>query len=412
MKRALGTFKRMALPLYAWYLILGVLGIILVVLSLIPLLVSLYQGGILGSEITGLPRIPGLPFAPEIPGNPNTSFPNPNPPVPPGSYPNPGSQAFTDQLVPFFTLAPKFLLSFIGLFLLSLLITSAIMTGIFHLTKKAYSGHAKFKDFRLKGFLRVLGWHGILTLLTILFVGIGAIIAFSLRETSYAIPIFLGSYSLLLLAVGIFLAPWFSSSVFYMLNHRELSFFSSFSGSWSFYRRHIGSFWGYFITAIILQILVLVVDQNSPNLGWIFSVLVTPFTTILPIVWVLAHEEEEHSPDVPLLSNYPTPLTTVKETESEPYSPKETNLSQPNERELSQGTAQPVNPHYSASHNTPQELTELQTQYSPKYDFTPQDSRYTPKADIPEDTQTYFCPTCGKDVRPGASYCSQCGTKL
>ena len=44
------------------------------------------------------------------------------------------------------------------------------------------------------------------------FIGIGAVIAISLREVDYALPVFAGVYTLFLVAITIFFTPWFSTS--------------------------------------------------------------------------------------------------------------------------------------------------------------------------------------------------------
>lgn len=388
MKRAFLTFKRMALPLYAWYLILSISGVVLAVLSLIPMIISLARSGMLNSRFSGLP---GMPSVPNIPGVPPFSgaYPNPNPPVPPGSDFIPGSEAIMDGITPFLSLAPRFLLTFIVLVILGWLLSSAFMTGMFHLTRKAYMTRARFKDFRLSGFSRVLGWYGALTFFSFILIGLGVFIAMTLRDIDYAVPVFAVVYTFLLTAVVIFLAPWLSTSAFYMLNHRELSFGKSFRASWRFYRRHLGSFWGYFLTVIAITIILSLIGRSAPDIEFIVSLLISPFTMILPIVWVLTHEEDEN----------PLPSVTPIEQQQAPDYPMA-------EEQPSQAIAQSLSPYSPQPTPHPQlPLHELQESPDDEYQHTPQI--------IPEeDSQVNYCPTCGKSVRSGASYCSQCGTKL
>jgi hypothetical protein len=413
MKRALGTFKRMFFPLYFWYFILSILIVVLAFVSLLPTIVSLIQSGTLGPEISGLPGfpgIPGVPSGPEVPSLPGVptppfsgSYPNPNPPTPPGNTFVPGGPGtFMDEVAPFLSLAPKFLLSFIGLILLSWISSSAFMTGMFHLTKKAYTTQAKVKDFHLKGFSRVLGWYGILTLLGVILIGIGGFIAFFLRNIDYAIPLFVGLYFLLLMAVGLFFAPWLSTSVFYMLNHRELSFRKSFRESWNLYLRHKWSFWSYLLTIIVLQLIIAFIDRNSPNLGLIVSIIISPFTTILPIVWVLTHEDDENPPMVvePQVSYTSTPVTAPIAAYPQEVAPQEPT---PTESSLQHAAPQ------STPQESPQKSPPQTPNPEPPKDYPPV---YTPEITTEENSPINYCPTCGKNVRPGASYCSQCGTKL
>lgn len=418
MKKAFQAFKRMALPLYAWYLILAILSIVLVFLSLLPMIASLVHSGMLNSQFPGFSGVPGLPGVPGgsmLPGIPNSpgvptppfsgTYPNPNPPVPPGSSLTPGPQGVMNGIAPFLSLAPVFILSFLGAIALSWLLSSAFMTGIFNLSKKAYSGQAKFKDFRFKGCLRVLGWYGLLTIIGILLVGLGVFSAIALRDIHYAVPVFVVVFALFICAIAIFLAPWLSTSVFYMLNHREISFSKSFRESWRFYRRHIGSFWGYFITAIGIQILLYLIDRNSPDIGLILAFLITPFTTILPVIWVLTHEEEEEAYRETMAPNHAQPT---------PDSPMEVENITPSDsleyrQEPLQKSAEPSS--YMPSQESSNEPSENVQHPSPRPQTFP--TQNTPRITSQEDDVVInYCPTCGKSVRPGASYCSQCGTKL
>lgn len=410
MKRAFLTFKRMALPLYAWYLILSISGVILAVLSLIPMIISLARSGMLNSEFPGLPAMPNLPGLPF-----SGSYPNPNPPVPPGSDLIPGSDAIMDGITPYLSLAPRFFLTFIALIILGWLLSSAFMTGMFHLTRKAYMTRARFKDFRLSGFSRVLGWYGILTLFVVILLGLGLFIAMTLSDIDYAVPVFAVSCVFILIAVAIFLAPWLSTSAFYMLNHQELSFGKAFRASWRFYKRHLGSFWAYILTVIGITIIISIIGRSYPNIEFIVSLLVSPFTTILPIVWVLTHEEDENrleASGTPFEQQALTPLMTSDLGEAQAQDVQlhenktQTTASEESTSQAIAPNPSPYSPSSYSSQPSPQlPLQELQE--SPKDEY-----RHTPQITPEEDSEIYYCPTCGKNARSGASYCSQCGTKL
>lgn len=426
MKRALGTFKRMLFPLYAWYFILAILGIVLTFISLIPAVFPMVQHGELG------PRFPQLPGFPEVPGTSSLLpspfsglYPNPNPPVPPGQTFTTGeSEIFTNNLSLISSYLPAFLLTFVGLILVSWLLSSVFMTGMFHLTKKAYtSSSATFRDFRVKGFSRILGWYGILTVLGILVVGLGGFIAFSLRNIDYAIPFFAGLYVLFLVALGIFLAPWLSTAGFYMLNHPERSFKESFKESWHLYIHHKGSFWSLILTLIGLQLLIVFLDQYSTDLGLLASVIISPFSTILPIVWVLTHEEEQNYtkplfsyPSTPVTASVATPVTAP--VSLNPYSqPPSPPGDKPSALEPD------VSPSPNQTHSNTEAVARQETRFktpevfkkSSLFDSTPEPKDYppiyTPKI-ASEGSSITICPTCGQNIRPGAGYCSQCGTKL
>lgn len=426
MKKAFQAFKRMALPLYAWYLILAILGVVLVFISLLPMIVSLVNSGMFNSGFSGLPGFPGLPgvpgggISPGIPSSPGVpappfsgAYPNPNPPVPPGSNLIPGPQGLMKGIAPFLSLAPTLILSFLGVIALSWLLSSAFMTGIFNLSKKAYSGPAKFKDFRFKGCFRVLGWYGLLTLIGVLLISLGVFIAIALRDINYAIPVFAVVFALLIFAIAIFLAPWLATSVFYMLNHQELSFSKSFRESWRFYRRHIGSFWGYLLTAVGIQVILTIIDRNSPDIGLLLALLIAPFTTILPVIWVLTHEEEEGNYQATLApayehptSNYPS-VVAPGEVSTREAQAQEVQSHEDEVRKETERSQKAVEPSYEPSYEPSQESSEVP--FPPQY--TPRRTPYE-DAEVAEDAQINYCPTCGKNVRPGASYCSQCGTKL
>lgn len=384
-KLTLDTFKRVALPIYGWYFIFAFVGLGLLIVGLLPFVMPLVnkKGG---------------------------SFPNPNPPMPPGNSFSSGLSPFSDNLASYLAQAPYFFLIFVIILLLSWLVTSAFMTGMFNLTQKGLHEKVLFRDFRFSGISRVLGWYGILTLVSFLVIVAGIIGAFALRGISYALPLFAGLYVLFLIALGIFLAPWLSTSVFYMLNHRELSFKHSLSGSWDFYRRNMGSLWLFFITLIGIQILLSFTYQASQTLYILVALLAGPFTAILPIVWVLSLEEEVNQQ--PLDSQN---TTTQGQTWTSPQLLSESSLDEPTRGSSGEPSEDPSNESICDSASPSSTLSSSTSASSFSSTFPASSANPTSpepsSAEVPPDSVNY-CPTCGQKTRYGAHYCAQCGTKL
>lgn len=312
-KLALETFKRTALPLYIWYFIFAFVGVGLVLAGSIPFLAPIIR----------------------LKGTLSSPFLNPNVPMPPGRGFSSGSSPFGHSLSPYSDQAPYIFLILIILFFLAWIVSSAFITGMFNLTQKGFHEKVSFRDFRFSGIPRTLGWYGILTLVSLLLIVAGIIGALALKRMTYLLPFFAVLYVLSLIALGIFLAPWLSTSAFYMLNHRELSFTRSLSSSWDFYRQNMGSLWLLFITLIGIQVLLSLINQASQALGIFTALIVGPFTAILPIVWILSLEEEQNqhntdsipssispsAPDFPSsseASSSQTPLTSPPETQDPP----------------------------------------------------------------------------------------------
>lgn len=341
------TFKRVALPIYGWYFIFALAGLGLLIAGLMPF-------------ITPMLYTRGSSFS--------SPFPNPNPPMPPGSNYSGGSSLFGYNLAPYLAQAPYFALIFGVILLLCWLMTSAFLTGMFNLTEKGLHEKVLFRDFRFSGIPRVLGWYGILTLVSFLIIVAGIVGALALqRMSSYALPLFAGLYVLLLVALGIFLAPWLLTSTFYMLHHRELSFGRSLSESWNFYRRNLGSLWLFFITLFGIQILLSLINQASQSFGFLVALLAGPFTAILPIVWVLSLEEEQNQH--PPYENEDTQRPSLSESARSSSNESSLEVSSFEPSPFASDSASPSNP-------------------------------------------VNYCPTCGQKTHPDANYCAQCGTKL
>ncbi|SHN49471.1 zinc-ribbon domain-containing protein [Desulfitobacterium chlororespirans DSM 11544] len=394
MKKTIETFKRMALPLFGFFILLALVEFIITVISL---------------SATFLPFFDMNGFNPSFSPAP---YMNPNIPVPPGYEYDPslGYSFGWEELAPFMSMLPGLLGGIAILMVLSILIGSVFFTGIFHLTKKAYTEKAQFRDIKLKGLPRVLGWYAIVTLISSIVIGVGILLAMRF-ESPYSLAMFGLIYILVLMAVGLFVAPWVSSAPYYMLNHDSFAFGQAFKESWHFYRRHMGPLWGAFFTLLAIQLLVNAIYRSSPDIGLILSLLTTPFLTVLPIVWVLTLEEE---PPLPIGNIYAPSSEqerhdTKADTPAEPSSPADS--SHVPRKAASESVSRDP---YGSSSATPL-YTLPESPYStpePPY-HSPSAPSYGGTSSGEQETEPVnFCPTCGKKVREGASYCSQCGTKL
>lgn len=427
MKKTIETFKRMALPLYGFYILFTIIGIIVAAISV-------------GATLLPFIRMNG--FNPSLSAVP---YMDPNVPVPPGYEPsiNYGygyGYDFLNELAPYLDMAPTILLSVAFLMLAGWLLASFFLTGVFHLTRKAYIEKAQFRDIRLKGFLRIVGWYGVIGIIGTFLIGLGVLIAFTFRS-EYAMAFFGLGYALTLFALGIFLAPWVSAAPYTMLNRPHLPFGKAFKESWRFYRRHMGPLWGAFLTVLGVQLLISFINRSAPDIGLLITFITSPFVAILPIVWVFTLEEEEQP--VPIATLYTSPSESTPATNMN-YPP-----SPPNRDYATSEPARPTPPSNPSTppsnpgnpsdkpytpprdlHLSPDELasppshiyvppTDPYTDPDTDPDTDPYtDSSYTsPNTPLTSPTDSHdspmnFCPTCGKKVREGASYCSQCGTKL
>jgi Predicted membrane protein len=371
-KLAWRTFKREALPLYAWTLIFIGVGVVLIVAMVM---------GILGQWHWTLPQAYG-------------EFSSPGMPVP-GIPPKQGITPFTGQ---FGSLADiSSLLSSIGtiagsLILLAIfawLIGSAFYTGVFNLTAKSYYEKATFKDFRMTGFFRVLGWQVFLLIIELILLIIGLIGAFTIRSSPGALIAFFIIYGLVITGIMIFTLPWLSSSAIYLLAHPEDSFRTALGGSWRFFRRHMGALWGYIGTFFLIEIAFQILNRISPGLAGLATFVVSPFVAVLAIVWVLSLEEDErNNASGPMNADTPPPYSTASYLEAQTITP----------------------PTYDDSSSTPPQTPRSSL---PKAPVSSESEK--PKIDLQkqkeEDDNPNFCPSCGR-ANTGTAYCPQCGTKL
>lgn len=407
-KLAWTTFKREALPLYAWTLIFIGVGVVLVVAMVMGVLNQMHwtfpqaYGGFSspGMPVPGVPPTPGItPFTGPF-GSPNQG--------PFGSF-NGSLSDLSTLLSAVGTITGTLLL----IIIVSWLIGSAFYTGVFNLTAKSYHEKVIFKDFRFAGYFRFLGWQGLLLLIQLILLIIGLIGAFTLKQSQGALVAFLIVYGLMIAGITIYALPWFSTSAIYLLAHPKDSFRDALSGSWRFFRKHMGALWGYIGTIVLIEIAVQVLNRISSGIAGLVTLIVSPFITVLAIVWILSLEEEEeddHPEYVAPLATppyYPTP--TYPDTQPTTENPYISNTD-PLTPALTPSSDQPI------SLEQPEPLRQPIAEGStfeperPKIDLQKPELRSTPDHPLPEN-KLNFCPSCGK-TNTGTAYCPQCGTKL
>lgn len=396
MKATWITFKRVALPLYAWtFIFIGAVVVLIIAMVLgvlrqlrwtIPLLNN-------GSFSSGMP-VPGVPprdFAPFT--------------APFGSQ---GTDPFSyfggiDNL-PMILSSVVSVLGTLGLIMIvGCLIGTAFYVGLFNLTAKGYREKVTFKDFRFEGFFRFLGWQGIVFLINLLLFIVGIIGIFALRDFQGAVIAFLIVYGLFLGIGSLYILPWITSSSIYLLAHRDEGFRNALSGSWQFFRRHMGSLWGYIGTVILIQIALQVLTRISSGLAGIATLVVSPFITVLAIVWVLSLEDDElnQSGNFRVSHTYGYPTSNGK-TSLDSQAPIITPPSS-----SSMDVSAPSSKHVAEVSSLEIKDAQLLNETKISLDKS-QPTELLPN--IPTDAPQY-CPTCGK-ANAGTKYCPLCGTKL
>ncbi|AFQ42356.1 zinc ribbon domain-containing protein [Desulfosporosinus meridiei] len=386
MKSAWVTFKREALPLYGWTLILAGAFLVLLIAVSFGILNHLnwvfpnihnFQGAY--SYSAGMP-VPGMPPV----ADPFTE-----------SFIDPFTNPFTDPFSPPFELPFSyfggienfsrfipFIESIVGslLFILIViwLVGATFYTGISNLTMKAYREKVSFRDFRFRGFFRILGWQAFVFLIQLLIVVSGLVAVFVLRQSEWALVSFLIAYALFLLVIGLFTLPWIISSGIYLLAHPELSFPKALSRSWSFFRSHMGTLWGYLGTVFLIEIAIEILNRISPGTAGLVYFVISPFTVVLAIVWVLSIEDDERERAWQVNQLYNSVSDPISQTLN--FNPSITDA-----KEMDASRPNPP---------------------KPKLDL--QKSEHLPS--LTEDNPR-FCPSCGKPDT-GTAYCPQCGTKL
>lgn len=385
------TFLREAFPLYAWYIIFVLTGLIIffaVFLFLLGNFRGLEPGGSIGAfHSSPLPLRP-YPMG-RLPGFPNAPFGLNGLPYAPMSF-----------LSIFLAVGAVFTLGM-----------SAFTTGVFHLTRKALSEKPRFKDFRFTGVLRVVGWHLIILLFSVILAIIAVIGAFALRRSPFAIPFFLIIYGLVLAAVAIFLLPWLSTAPYYFLSRRHQGFWQALRGSWHYYFQHAGALWGYIGFVILIQIALLILNKISPVLGGLGSLAAAAYTSILPVVWLYTLVQEDQAREAMSMGTPPAFRGTQTDQQTMPVYSSETIPTNPSPSEQAPSTNAGMKQETSAETTAPTDsASELPVSHN-SLDEVP--GHQAPASDVPVPSdEINYCPTCGRQVNSGTNYCPQCGTKL
>lgn len=379
MKLVWTTFKREALIFYIMYIILIVAFTIIfsaIGVGAMIWIMSAFPNALNGSISEAMP-IPGMPSS-SMTDSFSATF---------GNFS--GSMGDLSALTP---LIGPFIGIFILVLVISIIVGSGFQAGIVNLTFKAYREKPSFKDFKFTGFLRILSWVAFLILINIIIFIIGIIGTIAFSQHSVALIIFLILYGLFIIGLIIYAAPWLTSSVIYLLAHPEKRFSDAIKGSFSFFKSHMGSLWGLIGTSLLFQVPYLVLSAVSyDRLATIYSLVVSPFISILAIVWFLSLDDEERNynaaPTIPPTENssvvYPEKQAiTITKLVLDPQTLDTRPTAEPN-------TDSPV---------TAYEAPNIALQ------------KMEPSIIIPRDDPN-FCPSCGK-ANTGTAYCPQCGTKL
>ncbi|KLU60233.1 hypothetical protein CEB3_c36640 [Peptococcaceae bacterium CEB3] len=217
---------------------------------------------------------------------------------------------------------------FAGLVIISLLMSASLTAGTYHLTRKALEGlKPSFRDFKLQGTWRVIGWYILLFLAQLLVLALAVLVSLLFYRIKVLLAIFLVVYFIALAALVIYLVPWLATAKIYLLAHRDQGFGHTLRASFTFFRRHMAVLWGYIGTALLILVVLLLLNRISPLLNILVSLAVTPFNMILPMVWVLSllKEEAGGSP-----TSYPEPLPSAplptSSAESESFRPDNPNV--------------------------------------------------------------------------------------
>ena len=305
-----------------------------------------------------------------------------------------GSDIFGGDL--FFSYLPVFFFSVVLLVGIGLIMTSLLYTGIFNLAVVGHKGKALFRDFKLTGAGRMIGWNSCILLLLLLLISAGIVIFAILSIFSETVSfVFAIIYLVCLVLVSIFLVPWILTGGYYLLAHREWSFGKALINSWAFFSQNMRAFWGAVLVMLLLNIVIALIQEISSSVGGIFSFMATPFFNLIIIVWTITVMNEVDT--IGSLETEDTNIVAAYDDKS-PY-------------------------HLPAGDNTPP-LTDDNSSYQKSTSFTldkpneedsPLGYYYTPNKSQPQKaigTEANFCPFCGINVKSNAVYCSKCGVKI
>jgi len=374
------VFKKTALPLYLWYLILLLVFIILaVIVFLLPparMLLEYFEG------------IENNNFNPS-----NTGF------TPMAFNPEYPFDIFESPI--FFEYLPAFLFIIFLFSILGFVAMSMFYTGTYHVALKGLQGKARFRDFKFSGFSRILGFYLILFLgyLPIFLLGFGLFMVLStVSETASAVYAF---FALAVFVVGtLFILPWMFSAAYYIIAHAEQNFTQAFKNSWKFFRNNMGALWGGVVALFLLNIGIGIVEEISSTLGSLLSFLATPLLSLIPIIWTLTlmRERENFLLPYPSSAFYPDACHDWAEKEQTGY-PEETYYQ--TKEFASSASPSPEKTFAPGGYSEPW-TRDAHTDVD-YHDKTPSSA---------DDSELNFCSTCGSKIRPNAIYCSKCGVKI
>ncbi|CAA7600662.1 Hypothetical protein DEACI_1315 [Acididesulfobacillus acetoxydans] len=353
------TFLRGAPALYLWFLIYVLLMAVVIVIFVFSLFHQAPTAIPSSAFLHRAPMFPG-PYAP-FPGGSlhgNFTYGGPMPFGPFGPF-GAGLPFLQDPALvrPFLG---RLAWSLLGLIIISLFTSAGFTAGTYQLTHKAFKGERpSFRDFRLRGTWRILGWNILLFLAQLIVAAIAVLGALLFHRIKILLALFLVVYLIALAALVIYLIPWLGTAKVYLLARREHSFWHTLRESFTFFRRHMAALWGYIGTALLILVVLLVLNRILPLLDVLVSLAITPFNMVLPMIWVLSllKEEAGGSPadygapaaQAPVLSRSGEPGRLVSESTSTPNT-----LDTPNTQDVSDTSHTPDTPDTPATSDIPE----------------------------------------------------------
>lgn len=378
LKSTINIFKKIALPLYLWYLIyLVFFGIIMILFSLLPPVESFMQ------SLDNL--------------NYNDLF-------------------LGDELL---KRLPLFAILFAFLTVIGLIITSLLYTGIYHLTVKGFTAQVLFRDFKLTDAKRMIGWNSLVLLSFLAGLSVGflffAFLGIFSDTASYAFAII---FPICMILVSIFLVPWILSGGYYILAYRDFSFSKAFAHSWRFFRQNMGALWGAVLTMFVINIAIVLMQEVSSTIGSLISFIATPFFSLIPIVWTLTLISEQErlallDADIETSHTSQTSNTTIHD--SSVYDNATSNLDSPyhDDHPYDDSNSYDEPTSFDPPYHNEIETVKSSPHYKPSKEDSPPGYYHTSnRSEKIIDTELIFCPTCGTKVRPNAIYCAKCAFKL
>lgn len=291
---------------------------------------------------------------------------------------------------------PAFLVIFILLSIIGIVATGLLYTGTYHLALKAMKEKASFKDFRFPGALRMIGWYFFLFFIYFGLFLLGTTLYFlvsTISDTSSTVYLIIGLGILIL--GSIFILPWMFSASYYMIAHLEQSFSLALKNSWRFFRTNMGALWGGVFALFLINIGIGLIQEMSQSIGGILSLVATPFLSLIPVIWTLTLMQERQG--ISLNTHANNDENNINESQNledfrqdYTYGDYEQRNKKPDNEQL-QTFNRPL----------PKPSDEISTRI-----LKQPDSSEVSNAEI------NFCSNCGSPARVNSIYCSKCGVKL